>query len=150
MSENIADINSNIHSLEFSIRDLESEILTQKGLVEQAITDNEEKDKFNKAAEAIKLFNPNRLCSVLIERETVKKVFNSIDELQQIMNSNNISAVELQKHLNVLESRLDIQVARLNHYKELKRTYQEQIRAQIQRLTDELAELNRLVDDMDV
>ena len=147
LQQNIINLNETIDGLNNSINSLEKQVDDQKKVAQQAAEDNDEKIKFNKAVEQIKELKTDKICSVAVDQQKVQRLLDALNDLQQHINSVNISAEEQQNKLNDLETKLANDKNKLNESKELKQSYQVQLRIQLKRKEEELAALRLLLDD---
>ena len=149
LPQNIQELNNIIKELENEIQSIESQIETQQEIANQAMKDNSEKKNFNEAVDAIKNLNTNAICSVCIQRTRLQPVIDMLIELQNYINSVNISGPKELGKLEDLEESLETKKSKLSESKALKQSYQTQLRIQLKRKEEELEALKRLLDDME-
>ena len=147
LQQNIISLNETIAGLNDSIKENELKVAEQKTVTQQANDDNVEKDNFNKAVETIKSIKTDKICSVAVDQQKLQHAIEALNDLQQHINSVNISAKEQQDKLTELENQLNTNNQKLKESKELKQSYQVQLRVELKRKEEELAALRLLLDD---
>lgn len=146
LSENILKAKKSVDTLDELIRQTESSLITQKTVCEQAEKDNAAKRKFNDLVNELINWNPDLLCSVMIKNDELEAAFAPLKSLRDKINSQNVSYEEQKQKLETFESKIHDFTAQRQQDYDLLTSYKLQLKVEINKQKQELANLESLLN----
>ena len=145
LTESIVKSNNVIAQLEKKVEDLSKELSTQRTVCEQALVDNGAKSSFNDAISALEKFNPKDLISVSVSQQEVIDALAKLQELRTKINKTNISVDQQNAKLSKLVEQYNEEVKQLNNEKDLRTSFQLQLKVAIEKQKQEIASAEALL-----
>ena len=147
LQQQLIDANGKIANLTGTVAERKNKVEQQTKVWENAKADENEKKNMIAAVYSIKQFNAERVSSVNITADDVNTLFVAIDSFMNKLNSVNVSAEEQEKILNQYKAELKQSEDELQEIKDLKTSYQIQLRVAMKKKEDELAAMRKLLEE---
>ena len=147
IQQQIIDVNDKIKKSTEAVLGWEQKVESQTKVWENATVDNNEKKIAVDAFEAFKQFDPKHITSVAITNDDVQKVMGVMQTFIDKLNSVKVFADEQKQTLDTYQAELKKNRDELQEHKDLKLSYQIQLRVAMKKKEEELAAMRKLLED---
>ena len=147
LKETITKSNSIIAQLDEELRQVESSIITQETVYQQAVSDHEAKEEFYSHLAFFENFNTSRLSTVAIDINEIRQALTGLRGIQTQLKSINVYPSDQKKKLDDLKEKKEKLSHDLQNERDMNTSYKLQLRVVIEKQRQELLEMEQLLKE---